>query len=102
LIGIASSKARKTMSRGNGLPGTISLFAIGVAVGAALGVLFAPKSGEQTREIIADSVQEELDNAVLAGRKLARTARRAVDQTTEHVKEAVEIGERAFNGARGT
>jgi hypothetical protein len=42
------------MNRGNGLPGTISLFAIGVAVGAALGVLFAPKSGEQTREIIAD------------------------------------------------
>jgi gas vesicle protein len=87
------------MSIRNGLPGTISLFALGIAVGATLGVLFAPKSGEETRELIADSVQEELQNALSAGKKLARTARKAVDQATEHVKEAVDIGERAFNQA---
>ena len=87
------------MSIRNGLPGTISLFALGIAVGATLGVLFAPKSGEETRELIADSVQEELQNALSAGKKLARTARKAVDQATEHVKEAVDIGERAFNEA---
>jgi len=88
------------MSNRNGLPGTIPLFVLGIAVGAALGMLFAPKSGEETRDLISESVQEELDNAFSAGRKLARTARRAVDQATEHVKEAVDIGERAFDGAR--
>ncbi|MBI3289202.1 MAG: YtxH domain-containing protein [Elusimicrobia bacterium] len=34
------------------------LFLTGAAVGAALGVLFAPKAGEETREQLADWMKE--------------------------------------------
>ena len=46
------------MTKQNRLPETISIFAVGLAVGAALGVLFAPKSGDDTREIFADTARD--------------------------------------------
>jgi gas vesicle protein len=36
-------------------------FLIGVAVGAATALLFAPQSGEETREWISDKARESLD-----------------------------------------
>jgi len=79
---------------------TISILAFGIAVGAALGMIFAPKSGEETREIIAETVQEELDKATSTGKKWARAAQKTVEQAREQVQDAVDIGERAFNAAR--
>lgn len=43
--------------RNDGLAGTL-LFVTGAAVGAALGVLFAPRSGSETREQLADWLKE--------------------------------------------
>jgi hypothetical protein len=45
---------------------SISAFAVGVGVGAALGVLFAPRSGSDTREFLVESAQEQLDGAIAA------------------------------------
>jgi gas vesicle protein len=88
------------MSRRNRWPQTISLFALGIAVGAAVGILFAPKSGEDLRQDIADGVQEGFDRAASTGKKWVRTAQKTVDQAREQVKDAVDIGERAFDAAR--
>jgi gas vesicle protein len=44
-------------SEGNGL----FYFLAGTAVGAALGVLFAPRAGDETREQLADWVKERKD-----------------------------------------
>ncbi len=43
--------------RNDGLAGTL-LFVTGAALGAALGVLFAPRSGSETREQLADWLKE--------------------------------------------
>ncbi len=46
------------MARDNdGLGGTL-LFVTGAAIGAALGVLFAPRAGGETREKLADWLKE--------------------------------------------
>jgi len=57
-------------------------FLAGVGVGAALALLFAPQSGEDTREWIGDAVEDE-------AYRLRRKARRSLDQ----VQDALEKGE---------
>jgi gas vesicle protein len=57
-------------------------FLAGLGVGAALALLFAPQSGEDTREWIGDTVEDE-------AYRLRRKARRSLDQ----VQDALEKGE---------
>ena len=83
----------------NRWPESISVFAVGVAVGAALGLLFAPRSGEETREHIADSGRESLDGAVARGQKWTRRAQRAASHAREQLEAATDAGERAFDQA---
>jgi gas vesicle protein len=85
----------------NRWPEAISVFAVGVAVGAAMGLLFAPRSGEETREYIADTAREGLDGAVAQGQKWTRRAQRAANHAREQVEAATDAGERAFDQAAG-
>jgi gas vesicle protein len=84
----------------NRWPEAISVFAVGVAVGAAMGLLFAPRSGEETREYIADTARESLDGAVAQGQKWTRRAQRAASHAREQIEAATDAGERAFDQAR--
>jgi gas vesicle protein len=75
----------------------LSSFCVGLGVGAALGILFAPKSGEETREEILGAIQENLDEASNKGRKLVRRAQKTVDRVIQgaqdRVKEAADAVE---------
>ena len=66
---------------------TASAFVIGIGVGAALGILFAPQSGEETRDQIVGGAQDTLDGAVSTGRKWVRRAKRNVDDATDFVRQ---------------
>jgi gas vesicle protein len=81
-------------------------FCVGVGVGAVLGMVFAPKSGEEMREDISDTAQRGMDAATQQGRKWARRAKAAAgdvaDQVTDQVSEAVDSGRQAFEDARST
>ncbi len=61
-------------------------FFAGMAAGAALGVLFAPKSGKETRHDIAEAggqAKEKLDEAIETGRQeWSRMKGKAVDMAT--------------------
>lgn len=84
----------------NRWPEAISVFAVGVAVGAAMGLLFAPRSGEETREYIAETARDSLDGAVAQGQKWTRRAQRAASHAREQIEAATDAGERAFDQAR--
>ena len=75
----------------------LSSFCFGLGVGAVLGVLFAPRSGEETREEIAGAIRANMDEAGQKGRTLVRRAQRRADQVLndvrEHVKDAAEAVE---------
>ena len=73
---------------------------VGVGVGAALGILFAPRSGEETREYIADGVQDAVDDVVSSGRRFTKRAKRVVDDVTDQVKDAASVGQRVDDKAR--
>jgi len=71
---------------------SIPLFLAGMGAGLALGVLFAPSSGEETRTYLADSARQGLDKAKAKGEEFSRRAQAAVTRGKEAVtrgKEAV-------------
>ena len=81
----------------------VSFFLVGVGIGALLGVLFAPKSGEETREYLSKRADEGRDYA----QKKARELRERADELIERGKDvatrkrdslaaAVEAGREAF------
>jgi gas vesicle protein len=81
---------------------SISAFAVGVGVGAALGVLFAPRSGSDTRDYLVESAQEQLDGAIAVGHKITQRAQDGIDQVKSHVRHAADVGERAYREAKNT
>ena len=50
--------------------GKISYFMVGLGVGALLGILFAPRSGEETREYLANKADEGREYAQRKAREL--------------------------------
>jgi gas vesicle protein len=89
------------MSRKN-WPEITSAFAIGLGVGAILGVVFAPQSGEDTRALLREKTQDGIDEAVARGKKVARKAQTAADSARESVNHAVEAGQDAYREARNS
>ena len=80
-----------------GWPETISAFVVGIGVGAAIGILFAPQAGEDTRDYLLETAQEKLDEAVSTGQKWAKGAKKNVDEATAYVKDAA--GQKAYRDA---
>jgi gas vesicle protein len=70
--------AQNIISKGN-------YFLMGLAIGSLIGVLFAPESGEETREYIALKTKEGNELA----RKKARELRDRVEETIERGKEVI-------------
>jgi len=88
--------------RKNGWSETVSVLAVGMGIGAALGILFAPRSGEETRDYLVGGAQDKLDDAVQTGRQWARRAEQTVDDAKERVREAAQAGERAYRESKNT
>jgi gas vesicle protein len=79
-----------------------SAFAIGLGVGAIVGMMWAPKSGEETRALLRERAQDGIDEAVAQGKKMARRAQRATDSAREFVNDAVDAGQNAYREARNS
>ncbi len=84
----------------NTWPQAISAFAIGLGAGAALGVLFAPRSGEDTRDSLRDAAQEGVDETVSRGKTLIRHAQRNLGEARQFVNDVADTAEDAFRDAR--
>jgi gas vesicle protein len=58
----------------------VSYFVAGIGIGAAIALLFAPQSGEETRKQIVDKAQEGKDFVASKGREIRKQAEDLVDQ----------------------
>jgi gas vesicle protein len=99
---------------GGGAAGVVLSFVVGGLTGAALAILFAPRSGKETRELLGEKLREgaergrDLKERVVArGRHLADEAGEYVDRQREVLKEsrdrlaaAVEAGRETYRGEK--
>lgn len=81
----------------------VSYFLVGLGIGALVGILFAPKSGEETREYLSKKAEEGKVYAQRKARELRERAEDLVERGKEvmhHRKEqvtaAVDAGKEAY------
>jgi gas vesicle protein len=79
-------------------------FLVGLGIGSLIGVLFAPKSGEETRECIAKKTREGNELARKKGQELRDRAEETVErgkkivaQTAGRVATAIDAGIETYN-----
>jgi gas vesicle protein len=84
----------------------LSCFLLGLGVGVGIGMLFAPKSGQETREIIKNKAGEGTEYIKQRGSEFKDTAAGWVDKSKEAVgrqketlNDAVEAGKLAYRDA---
>jgi gas vesicle protein len=75
-------------------------FAVGLGIGAVVGLLFAPASGKKTRHYITRTVKDGLDDAASTGTRLSRRAQETVDDVNVNVAGVIKAGQKAYRTAR--
>ena len=87
----------------------LSYFFLGLGLGVAVGVLFAPKSGAETREFIKGKAEEGADFVKRRSGDLKEQAAEAIDKGKETVRRhkenlsaAVDAGRQAYREAVNT
>ena len=96
--------------RGGGTSGIVLSFLVGALSGAALAILFAPRSGRETRELLGEKLRETTERgkrtseqALERGREAAEDAARyldrqrdALEKRRDRLASAVEAGRQAY------
>ena len=96
--------------RNAGTSGVVLSFLLGALSGAALAILFAPRSGRETREILGEKLRESAERsrqlgprAVEKGKEVAEEAssyvergREALDKRRDRLAAAVEAGRQTY------
>ena len=75
---------------------TTLTFLTGLGTGTALAVLFAPQSGEETREWIVDTAERRFKGLRRMGRRSLRQLQDAVADGEEKVAEVLRNGKKAL------
>jgi gas vesicle protein len=81
----------------------LSSFLLGLGVGIGIGILFAPKSGKETRQLIKDKADEGTEFLKQRSGELKQSASEWVDKGKEAINrqkdtlaDAVEAGRQAY------
>jgi gas vesicle protein len=81
----------------NGAGTVVVAFVLGALTGAAVALLMAPATGEDTRRMIADKAREGRDKA----NEAARQGRELWNRQRDNLNTAFERGREAYEQARG-
>ena len=81
-------------SNGNGR-GTAN-FLIGLGIGVGLGLLFAPLSGEETREWLTENAEDRIKRLRRQGRRWVFQVQDVLDRSQDSVNKALKTGKEAL------
>jgi gas vesicle protein len=87
----------------NNVGSKISYFLVGLGIGALVGILFAPKSGEETRQYLSQKAEEGKEYAQRKARELRDRAddlmergKQVASRQRETISAAVDAGREAY------
>ncbi len=87
----------------------LGYFFLGLGLGVAVGVLFAPQSGEETRRLLKDKAEEGAEYVKRRTSDLQETAAEALERSKQGLQRrketlaaAVEAGRQAYREAAAT
>lgn len=72
---------------------------IGGAIGAALGILFAPRSGKETRQMLKESIAGIPELSELA-ENVQQQTQRTLEEAMQRLQEAIAVGQEASRKLR--
>jgi gas vesicle protein len=78
----------------------LAFFLAGMGIGAVLALLFAPKSGKETREFLAQKAEQGRDYVTSKSRELREQAADLVEKGKDVVSEGRERVSAAFDASR--
>ena len=88
---------------------SLSYFFLGLGLGVAVGLLFAPKSGAETRDLIMNNADEGKEYLRRQGEGIRDTAtdlvdrgRSVINKQKDQINQAVEAGKQAYRDAVGS
>ncbi|HUA57247.1 MAG TPA: YtxH domain-containing protein [Verrucomicrobiae bacterium] len=86
----------------------LSSFLLGLGVGVGIGMLFAPKSGRETRQLIKDKAGEGTEYLKQRGTDIRQTAsewvdkgKDAINRQKDNLADAMEAGRQAYRDVVG-
>jgi gas vesicle protein len=80
---------------------SIGWFLVGAACGAAVALLYAPQSGDQTRKLLAKKTEEGREVLADSSKEMLDRGKELFDRGRELADEAAEIFERGRKLVRG-
>jgi gas vesicle protein len=76
-------------------------FLVGLVIGAGAAILFAPKSGKETRHYISETTKDSREAMEASGRDLMERGKQLYDQGKKIVEDASELFERGRKLVQG-
>jgi len=80
---------------------TLAWFLTGAAIGAAVAILYAPQSGKETRNLIADTAQKSKDAVTESSQNVVDTGRDMFERGRKIVEDAADLFDRGRKLMRG-
>lgn len=71
-------------------------FLAGVGAGTAATLMLAPRSGQETQDLLAGKLQDGLDQIASTGRKVRDHVKDIANRGKENVAEAIDTGKEAY------
>jgi len=83
------------------LGSNLAWFLTGAFIGAAVAVLYAPKSGKETRQYLADKVQQSKDAVAESSNNIVEASKDMFERGRQLVDDAADLFERGRKLVKG-
>ena len=79
----------------------LAWFLTGIVIGATVAVLYAPKSGKDTRQFISEKTQQGKDAVAETGKDVVEASKEMFDRGRKLVEDAADLFDRGRKLVRG-